>query len=172
MLDKDTISEQFPHGGPLRQDLKVVATAEYKAALRDGAVVRAGSCCNCGSDDGVMSGHHADYSSPLAVIWLCSGCHMKLHVGERYARHLKGGKRATRGPTYQAATDPWIAMADKGLIPRAMAYHYRNGTGIPGPGRLAMLRSLGYHITIDPPSPAYPKGRAVCERWPGREDQP
>ena len=71
-----------------------------------------------------------------------------------------------RKPTHKPSACPWAAMATRGLIPRSMAYHYRNGTGIPGPGRIAMLEALGYPITIDTTGP---RPRAVCVEWPERE---
>ena len=68
-----------------------------------------------------------------------------------------------RKPTYKPSTCPWEAMASRGLIPRSMAYHYRNGTGIPGPGRIAMLEALGYRVFIDR---TFDRAFAECEEWP------
>lgn len=38
-------------------------------------------CAACGIKDSQM--HHPDYSLPLAVIWLCRPCHLKLHNDTR-----------------------------------------------------------------------------------------
>lgn len=48
-------------------------------ALRDGKMVREHNCFFCGGDHRVQA-HHHDYSRPLDVYWLCSGCHGKLHA--------------------------------------------------------------------------------------------
>lgn len=44
-------------------------------ALRDGRLVR--SACACGNTK--VQAHHRDYSIPLDVEWLCSGCHRDRH---------------------------------------------------------------------------------------------
>lgn len=35
------------------------------------------SCEVCGDENSQM--HHPDYTKPLAVVWLCRGCHLGLH---------------------------------------------------------------------------------------------
>ena len=35
------------------------------------------SCGHCGNQQSQM--HHADYSKPLVVTWLCRPCHLRLH---------------------------------------------------------------------------------------------
>jgi hypothetical protein len=58
--------------------------AKYKAqtavgnALRDGKIIRPESCEVCGVA-GEVHGHHADYSVPLGVVWVCVKCHSALH---------------------------------------------------------------------------------------------
>ena len=46
-------------------------------ALRDGKLVR-GPCAVCGTTVRVQA-HHADYSRPLEVTWLCFKCHRAQH---------------------------------------------------------------------------------------------
>lgn len=56
------------------------AQAVLRAALRKGEVKR-GCCEFCGSLR--VDGHHADYSLPLQVTWLCRKHHQKLHADLR-----------------------------------------------------------------------------------------
>lgn len=59
---------------------------KYKArtavgnALRDGRLVR-GPCGRCGSTVKVQA-HHADYSRPLEVSWVCWKCHREEEHGQ------------------------------------------------------------------------------------------
>ncbi|MGA3803743.1 hypothetical protein ACI2T7_03570 [Ralstonia nicotianae] len=52
-----------------------------KAAIKKGILSRPDACSKCGSSpktkDGrsAIQGHHADYSKPLDVEWLCPKCH-------------------------------------------------------------------------------------------------
>jgi transposase-like protein len=55
-----------------------------RAAFHKGVLVRPKSCNRCGvaerkGKDGrsLLHGHHADYSKPLDVEWLCTKCHRK-----------------------------------------------------------------------------------------------
>lgn len=57
---------------------------EVAEALRRGTLVRPDTCSQCGIMAGALNaggravkieGHHADYSKPLAVVWLCKTCH-------------------------------------------------------------------------------------------------
>ena len=65
-----------------------------------------------------------------------------------------------RGPTYRPETCPWAAMVAQGLFDHRQASLYRNGNRVPSDDRIALLRLLGYEVTVQ-------GGRAVCERWPG-----
>lgn len=47
------------------------------------------SCCGCAS---TIHGHHPDYAKPLRVIWLCVGCHRRLH--QRQSRRGRPRKEA------------------------------------------------------------------------------
>jgi hypothetical protein len=57
---------------------KYVANYALSNAIRDGKLLRAECCQDCGSDDRVQ-GHHPDYSKPLEVEWLCYDCHCHRH---------------------------------------------------------------------------------------------
>lgn len=47
-------------------------------ALRDGRLRRADACQVCGAVF-ELHAHHADYSKPLDVLWVCPKCHRDLH---------------------------------------------------------------------------------------------
>ena len=49
---------------------------ELTKALRNG-VLRRKPCVRCGAQD--VHGHHADYSRPLDVVWLCKRHHLEAH---------------------------------------------------------------------------------------------
>ena len=57
---------------------------KYKAhvtaanAVRCGKLIPVAHCEDCGHEAKLQK-HHADYSKPLAVEWLCSKCHGKRH---------------------------------------------------------------------------------------------
>jgi hypothetical protein len=44
-------------------------------ALHSGKIIRRSSCEVCGSTRGRIHKHHADYSRPLDIVWLCARCH-------------------------------------------------------------------------------------------------
>lgn len=53
-------------------------------AVRDGKVFKPLECSRCGAipPRRQLHGHHEDYSKPLEVEWICSGCHGLEHYGE------------------------------------------------------------------------------------------
>ena len=63
----------------------VVAKARARSTLRTavwrGKVVKPADCPRCGEPTPPMRlhAHHADYSKPLEVTWLCTTCHGKEH---------------------------------------------------------------------------------------------
>ena len=54
-------------------------------ALRSGKLSKS-KCAFCGSGER-LEAHHHDYSKPLDVTWLCSGCHARFHALERMATY-------------------------------------------------------------------------------------
>ena len=64
---------------------RVNAYSKVQYALRTGRIKRPDKCTKCGWKpkprlDGLssMHAHHADYSKPLKIVWLCSFCHAAL----------------------------------------------------------------------------------------------
>lgn len=56
------------------------ARAVYAAAVAAGRLTRAARCSLCDGSRRPIHGHHDDYSEPLAVRWMCAGCHSRHHV--------------------------------------------------------------------------------------------
>ena len=59
------------------KDARYHARRILRNAMRRGEIERWGQCERCGT--GRTEGHHADYSRPLDVEWLCRRCHAELH---------------------------------------------------------------------------------------------
>ncbi len=59
-------------------DEKKRARMLLNIAIRDGRVRKPVCCQECGKN-GMIYGHHPDYSLPYDVEWLCSECHGKRH---------------------------------------------------------------------------------------------
>jgi hypothetical protein len=71
----------------LRGTLKEMARDKLRKAVKRGEIKKPARCQGCGKPKlpKRLQGHHPDYSKPLEVIWLCSGCHS--------ARHRKYGEQ-------------------------------------------------------------------------------
>ena len=61
----------------MREQERVRAAVRY--AVRTGRLVRPERCPDCGRTCKVQA-HHADYSAPLEVEWLCPSCHKREHL--------------------------------------------------------------------------------------------
>lgn len=58
------------------------ARRTLQAAVKSGAIARPDTCERCGAKPQArreIQAHHADYSKPLEVSWLCRDCHQKHH---------------------------------------------------------------------------------------------
>ena len=62
----------------MRDKLKVQAYTQLRRAVRNGVLIRPGSCSEC-QKAGLIHGHHEDYTKPLEVEWLCPRCHRAKH---------------------------------------------------------------------------------------------
>ena len=76
---------------PRQSQAGIISTAraklyqDVKRALRSGELVRE-ACETCGEI--AVEAHHADYSKPLEVRWLCRSCHRRYHAVEAKAAFL------------------------------------------------------------------------------------
>lgn len=57
---------------------RVKARETVNNAVKAGKIIRPTLCQDCGNG-GRLHGHHADYSKPLSVEWLCVSCHRRRH---------------------------------------------------------------------------------------------
>ena len=64
------ISERFCRENPEKRK----AHNAVNNAVRDGRLFKPDNCERCNSD-GLLHGHHHDYSKPLEVEWICVPCH-------------------------------------------------------------------------------------------------
>ena len=58
---------------------RLSAKRAVASAIRNGKLVRPNACELCGSE-GYLHAHHADYSRPLDVTFLCVPCHKTVHA--------------------------------------------------------------------------------------------
>lgn len=69
-----------PIARPEPDPIKRTARNKLYAAVRDGKIVKPPECQICSASDEVLHGHHEDYTKPLDVIWVCTGCHAFIHA--------------------------------------------------------------------------------------------
>lgn len=67
-----------------RYPTKHRARMAVSAAVRRGKLIRPTECSNCPASGVPIEGHHADYSKPLDVDWLCRKCHRAIHNQQVY----------------------------------------------------------------------------------------
>ena len=68
-----------------RHPVKLRAHYAVRAAVLGGLLHPPDRCEDCGRAGRVVA-HHADYSRPLEVEWLCPRCHARRHVDQRLNR--------------------------------------------------------------------------------------
>lgn len=115
-------------GSKVSQGTKRWAQHLARQAVSKGQISKASSCERCGAE-GETHGHHADYSRPLDVEWLCRVCHGREHRSEptwlERARELRA-----QGLSYQKiAAEVGVAWstAHKRLNPEAAERYNRTG---------------------------------------------
>ena len=57
-----------------KHKVKWLARAKARYAVKKGTLIKPKNCEVC-TLVRPLQGHHEDYSKPLEVIWLCTGCH-------------------------------------------------------------------------------------------------
>lgn len=65
------------------KSLEARVRALVNRAVKLDLLKRPETCPSCSSAARRVEAHHADYSKPLDVTWLCSQCHADAHVRER-----------------------------------------------------------------------------------------
>jgi hypothetical protein len=69
----------------MSDDQRPRARTLVRQAVANGMLTRPAACDRCGTP-GPVHGHHDDYGQPLAVRWLCRGCHALAHPAPAQAR--------------------------------------------------------------------------------------
>lgn len=83
-----TIAEQRRASAKRYRDANPEKTRAHwrvKDALNAGRLTRPATCERCGITTTRLDAHHADYSRPLAVEWLCTACHQRHHAAQKKA---------------------------------------------------------------------------------------
>lgn len=64
-----------------RKTTEGLARAALHEAMKRGKVIKPDRCEHCSRTfpKAAIHGHHADYSKPLDVVWLCRTCHAREH---------------------------------------------------------------------------------------------
>ncbi len=66
-----------------------------REAVKKGLIPRLLNCEKCGSSE-LLQKHHADYSKPLEVVWLCIKCHHAVHKKSPFAPIIPRTKTTNR----------------------------------------------------------------------------
>ena len=86
-----------------------------RAAIKAGRLTRPHTCsgCGCTDEERRIEAHHADYSRPLDVIWLCTSCH-------RYVDQQRREREAMGQPSGREEADVTIGVTGEPLTFRAV----------------------------------------------------
>ena len=77
---KDIIAERMK-ALRLRKPQEYKARYQFSNVIKLGHIIRPSHCQMC-FKEGLVHGHHADYSKPFDVVWVCTKCHGILHRKE------------------------------------------------------------------------------------------
>lgn len=58
---------------------KIKAQHLVQCHVRRGKIIKPEICSICNCEPKRIEAHHADYSKPLEIIWVCSQCHHNIH---------------------------------------------------------------------------------------------
>ena len=58
---------------------KVLAHSMVKDHVDRGNIIKPSKCPICNSGEHRIEAHHADYSKPLEIVWMCQICHLAIH---------------------------------------------------------------------------------------------
>jgi len=64
-----------------RHRLELNVAQRFYNYVSSGAIKRPSHCSICGNG-GRINAHHLDYDKPFEVVWCCSSCHKRIHLGE------------------------------------------------------------------------------------------
>jgi len=59
---------------------RINAMAVVHRSVKSGRLKKPIHCSRCG-DAGYIHAHHPDYDKPREVVWFCTSCHKKEHLG-------------------------------------------------------------------------------------------
>lgn len=95
------------------------------SAIKSGMLVKPELCDQCNANDSRLHAHHADYSKPLDVVWLCNSCHSKLHGmtecgTKNYASHESHGRAKLK----ESDVNEIRSMASDGIPKRELARRF------------------------------------------------
>lgn len=64
---------------------QAAAQARVAYAVKQGSLIPASACEQCGAEERLDAHHPRGYEQPLDVVWLCRPCHRTLHNAEKRA---------------------------------------------------------------------------------------
>lgn len=94
-----------------KMTIKEFARYRVECAVRRGKLKKPESCEECGLPipPERLHGHHADYSRPLDVQWLCYKCHFPKDAERMWPSGTKNANAGMTKDTLQRVRDMWRA---------------------------------------------------------------